>query len=374
MKPLYKILIALGTLILLGAAGYFIWWLFIAQPMPTETPASDVLPGDVTGNAPSTSTASQGSAYPVIRSLSDNAVFNYWRVGETGEIYYLTPEGRVYAVKEGPDLEISKQTISALNRVEPSRDGRRLLASFGNPLAPQWGIFDTADSVWRPLPSQITNAGWGRTSSELVATVVSGNDTNLSFVDIAKTPPTYTVLVRDFRIEDAVFSLLNQNELLIVEKPSAEYAGNAWRFNFANRAFTRAFAPAQGLTIAVSPSGAATYLFETIEEFSIGDAAFANRLTGLFTTLPSKCADYASTTYCFVPQNPPSKTVLPDDYFMRKFYSIDSLYRVDLATGAIDLIVLAGEQEYDADSVHATENALYFINRYDNLLYKLEIK
>ncbi|MDP3974944.1 MAG: hypothetical protein Q8P88_01495 [Candidatus Jorgensenbacteria bacterium] len=372
MKPLYKILLIILAVILLAASAYFVWWLFLEEPTPEVPGASSTLPGGTTSRPNSTSTTpNSGISISSPRAISDHTAFDYWLVPETGEVYYLTPEGHVYAVKEGPDLEISRQTITALNRVEPSPDGRRLLVSFGNPTAPQWVLFDTVDSVWRPLPSQITNAGWGRTSSELIASVTSGNDMNLSFVDITKTPPIYTVLVRNFRMEDVIFSTLDGGDVLITERASANFEGRVWRINPDSRVLTLALAGTKGRTVKIVKGENVSYLGST-DGFSIADRTLQNASLLFFNTLPDKCAAAASTTYCFAPRNLGTNTSIPDDYFMRKFYSVDSLYSIAHPSGALRALIF-GEGTFDASRVRAEKNAVYFLDRYTNKLYELKL-
>lgn len=373
MKPLYKILLVVLAVILLAAGAYFIWWLFLEEPLPEVPGGMSTTPGEE-GVAPtSTSTAPRTSAsFLAPRVISDRTIFDYWLVPETGEVYYLTPEGYVYAVKDGPDLEISRQTITALNRAEPSSDGRRLLVSFGNPTAPQWVLFDTADSVWRPFPSQIVNAGWGRSSSELIASVTSGNDVNLSFVDVSKTPPAYSVILRDFQMEGVLFSTLEGGDILVTERASRDFEGRVWRINPGNRTLTLALAGTKGRTVKVVRGENVSYL-GSADRFSIADGALQNASPLFFNMLPDKCAAAASTTYCFVPKNLAENTAFPDAYFMRSFYSADSLYSIAHPSGALRALVL-GEGTFDASRVRAEKNAVYFLDRYTNKLYELEIK
>lgn len=373
MKPLYKVFVGISIVILLGGGIYFIWWLFLDEAAP-PIPSSGVVPeGNVGFSTPTSTSPISNASTPLPRGISDRPIFDYWTVPETGEIYYLTPEGMVFAVKEGPDLEISRQSMTALNHAEPSSDGRRLLVSFGNPSSPQWAVFDTVDSIWRPLPREITNAGWGRTSSELVVTMTSGNDYNLSFVDISKSPFSYTIIVRDFRLTDVRFSTLSNGTILIAERPSSLFDGGVWSLNPATRALSLMLAPTKGRAIKVEPKENVSYLGAT-EGFSVADGTLQNAFRPfLYNTFPDKCAASASTTYCFVPQNATSKTKLPDDYLMRTFYSIDALYSISHETSEITPISV-GEGAFDASRVRANGSTVYFINRYDSFLYKLEIQ
>jgi hypothetical protein len=369
MKPFYKILIAFGAVIVIGGGIYLAWWLSVEEPTTgILAPAGGFPAGSGTESSP-TSTSSDVNVALTPRAISDHKVFDYWLVPETREIYYLTPEGYVYAVKEGPDLEISRQVIAALNSAEPSSDGRRLLAAFGNPAARQWALFDVADSVWRPLPREVINAGWGRTAAELIAMVTSGNDVNLSFVDITKTPPTYTVVIRDFRMEDTVLSALDSGDILIAERATARMNGRVWRLNPTAKTLTLAAVPAPGRSVKIARGENMSYLGSS-EDFSLANGTLQNPFPLFFDTLPEKCGAVASTTYCFVPQNLADNVMLPDAYAMRDFYTIDGLFMINHRSLAIAPVPLF-EGNYDADEVSVDENAIYFVDRYTKTLFSL---
>ncbi|MFH0806640.1 MAG: hypothetical protein V1885_02875 [Candidatus Brennerbacteria bacterium] len=376
MKPLYKILTVIGIAIVVGVVIYFLWWLFIAEP-PANVP-----PGN--GGAPtSTSTETNNSSSlstPTV--ISDHTAFDYWLVPETGEVYYITPEGYVYAVKDGPDLEISRQAITALNRTEPSADGRRLLVSFGNPSSPQWAIFDTVDSVWRPLAREITNAGWGRNPNELIATVRSGNDANLSFVDISKTPLIYMVVVRDFRMEDVIFVTSKTGDTFILERPSSLFENRVWKLEPSSRALNVLFTPTQDLWIVPASTARDSFLKFTSEQgTSLLDSSFGGSVAFPFYTFPDKCAVNNMKLFCFVPkEGPPEHTdAILNSYLMQKTRSEDVFVLGSIATSTRSIEDVSspwgsvGETTFDASRVRANENAVYFIDRYTDLLYRLEL-
>lgn len=382
MKPLYKILIGITALVVLVAAGYFIWWLFLEEP-GGETSQGGSLPEGTGGNVPAaTSTPRTGENARVPLAISDHAAFDYWLVPETGEVFYLTPQGFVYAAKEGPDLEISRQTITALNRAEPSSDGRRLLVSFGNPSARQWAIFDTVDSVWRPLPREVMNAGWGRSPRELVASVVSGSDTNLSFIDISKTPFAYTTLVRNFQMEDVEFSLATAGSILIAERPSSLFPTRTWLFNISDRSLNLIFAPTNGLWITrASPSQETFFKFTPDAGTSIVSdlSGRSSEILLPFFTFPDKCAMTDQAFYCFVPKEMAQRSflALPDGYFQAKLRLEDIFVTGTVATSTASVIGdvsspwgSAGAETYDASHVRTEKNTAYFIDRYTDKLYR----
>lgn len=384
MRPLYKILIGIAAFVVIIAAGYFIWWLFLEDPGDGASQGG-ALPEGTGGGATPTSTPRTGMDTRVPLAISDHAAFDYWLVPETGEVFYLTPQGFVYAVKEGPDLEVSRQTIAALNHAEPSSDGRRLLVSFGNPSSPQWAIFDTVDSVWRPLPREVMNAGWGRSPSELVASVASGSDINLSFIDVSKTPFSYATLVRNFQMEDVELSLASAGSILVTERPSSFFSTRVWLLNVSDRSLNLIFAPTNGLWVTRSSLSQTTFFKFTPDAgtsilYDLSGRGSEVRLP--FFTFPDKCAMIDRTFHCFVPKEitPRSSSALPDSYFQSKL-RLEDTFVTGAVTTSTEIGVenvsspwgSAGDKTYDAFRVRAEKNTVYFLDRYTGLLYQLEV-
>ena len=236
MKPIYKIFIVLGLLVII-AIGIFLSWEKLLSPL---NPGSDKKPPEI--NPPNNKNEE-------VNSLSDNPVFDFWITPDNGEVYYITPDGKIFAAKDGPDLEISKQTISALNFIELSPNNQFILAAFADPKMPQWGIFDLIDKVWRPLPQEIINATWNNTDETLVGIVKNQSDLNLSLIDLNKNPTAYKVLINDFGLKDIGLEVLPGDRLIISEKPSAYYPNRVWQINLKDFAFNTLISPEKGLTL-----------------------------------------------------------------------------------------------------------------------------
>ena len=96
-------------------------------------------------------------------------------------------------------------------------------------------------------------------------------------------------------------------------------------------------------------------------------------------TFISKCAwsKDNKTVYYALPGNIPASSILPNDYMDKKFFSADTFWKVNTATGEkariIDLDKIAGA--YDATNLflNADESMLFFINRTDEKLYKIDL-
>lgn len=96
-------------------------------------------------------------------------------------------------------------------------------------------------------------------------------------------------------------------------------------------------------------------------------------------TLAFKCAwsKDNKTLYYALPGSIPEGSVMPNDYQSKKFYTRDSFWKVDVATGKKDRIVELNEitQNLDATDLFLSpsEDKLFFTNRADGKLYGISI-
>ncbi len=348
----------------------------IEQPAPT-------IGGATSGEAPAPATegvsaTATGGRY-ILKKLSDVPVVAYWASKTSDEVFYLTADGYVMSAKEGPDTDVSKQAVGGVYHLENSPSGNKALVSFSAPTAPKWAIFDGADKVWRPLPSNILTAAWGATDNGIVATVrAAGGAVTLSYIDLTKTPFDSKTLVKDFRFNGVTLSTKSPEEILIMERPTALAQSRVWQLNTKTGALTLLLSPENGLTLAWGSNKDVLFRFAAPNRFSILNRALSIIQPFTYVTFPQKCDGAATEAFCFVPKDQSmfnSGNTQPDDYFMKKVFTNDDLYRFDLVTGG-DAPILNGNSA-DAPALDATDvqnrgSSVYFVNRYDNFLYAVQ--
>lgn len=362
MKPIYKILIIVFIIVLIGAGIYFVWKLF-TSPSVQQPPANN-----------QRGIPLEEKLEEVLVRISDEPIFDFWIITDTKTIFYSTPEGKIFIAKDGKDEIISNQTINALNVAVLSPKQQKILASFGDPRQPQWGIFDLIDKIWRPLPAELVNVTWGENVDTLVGFTRSQNKVNLSLVDISKNPPQINTIIPNFNFYDVRLVWQNPNRLLIVEKLAGEYNGTIWSLNIKTKEIRSVFGPEPGLTGVWFDDVQTTLIFSVPNRFRI---ITPTSTLPFFQTLPEKCGINQKTVYCFVPADIPNNIRFPDDYLMKKFYSVDGFYSLNLENGQIRKLMTSGVEPLPAmDGLRPQylDNSIYFINRFDGYLYQLKIK
>ena len=368
MRPIYKILIV-GGIVLFGALVIYLGWRAITGPsqddaagggIPSAPLGEPVSFGDVDG--------------PVITQIGDTPAFDFWVHPDTGQVYYFTFDGMVFNAKRGPDLEISTRGVAALNFVSIGPGRAKVLAAFGDPGAPDWGIFDLIDGVWRPLPADIIYAAWGIDDEHLVAIVRDAGARALVGIDLRDLTAPYTVFINDFLFEDVRFTAVSPEKILIFERPSASYAARAWELDLSTAALTLMASAQSGFTAAASDDARIVFAFTPPNTFSILNSSFQNIAPVFFSTLPRKCEVDGPLVYCFVPRDVPDDVTLPDDYLQKRFFSTDDLFLVATDTGGLTKVFasdIGGLPALDGIRPQYLDGYVYFINRYDSILYRV---
>ncbi|MDD5397175.1 MAG: hypothetical protein PHW24_03900 [Candidatus Moranbacteria bacterium] len=96
-------------------------------------------------------------------------------------------------------------------------------------------------------------------------------------------------------------------------------------------------------------------------------------------TIVSKCvwSEDDKTIYYALPGEIPTGAIMPNDYQDGKFNTSDTFWKMDITTGEKERAVEAADikGKYDSSSmiISATEDALFFVNKVDKKLYRIQL-
>ncbi len=96
-------------------------------------------------------------------------------------------------------------------------------------------------------------------------------------------------------------------------------------------------------------------------------------------TIISKCvwSKDSETVYYALPGSIPDSSIMPNDYNEGKFNSIDTFWKINLSSGEKERIIDLDKikDKYDAKELFLSpdEGILFFINRYDDKLYRITL-
>ncbi len=177
-------------------------------------------------------------------------------------------------------------------------------------------------------------------------------------------------------LEDVNVAWIKPDEIFIIEKPSILIPSSIWSYNLKNKNLDYVFQNEPGLMANWSKDGNLVLKFN-------GELSLVNNKTGQvinlpFMTLPNKCAfsnDNEEKIYCAVPKTIPSSVTLPDDYLKNKFYSQDQIISLTVNPTKMQIILDQTDdlKKLDAVDLMVINDDLYFTNRYDNKIYKIDL-
>lgn len=395
MSKTKKIIILTLIGIVCVAGLYFAWRVVFGTPIDTSSGGGEVtrLPGGDTNttsvegggdlggsdknteNAPSTD-VEVGDIVPKLEKLSNQEIVFFWVNKKTKDVFYTTPGGEIYLAKEMGDQKISPQAVGIMYTLLPNQTGEKVLASFGEKDAPQLGIFDVIDKTWKPLSSDVLTALWGGSDKKLFGIIKNGGKKDLVEINTEKTPPVYKTLLKDFVLNNVSLSIVPIDKILISEKSSSFYSPRMWEFNPKDLSLSLIAQGERGGMFGFSKDNK-NLLFSIPSKKQLGIINNSLKTTTYvdFFTIPDKCDLFASTTYCFVPEEQKDYVGFFDLYQQRKIFTTDTLMKFNLSTKEIGVLSASAAIAYKTDAVGVVffENYIYFKNRFDDILYRLDI-
>ena len=364
MKTIFKIL---GWILV---AGFIVWGVYFAYKTFFATKV--VTPSVAQGlkNNP----VVQAS---LIKLVSENAVFSYFVNSKTLAIYLVGKDGQIFkTLGVGQPTEIvNKQTLPNLNSVVASGDGTKLVATFNYPLAPVVAVYDTAANTWERLPENTFATAFDPSSQKLVYIRTTTTGGELNILDLTSKKATK---IMNLAVIDGNLTWVNKDEIILSQKPTQELTLESWLITLSKKTLT----PLSGSSQAImSLYGHSTYGLKLAYANTKKDLKlFLTTPEGIelvilpFVTLPSKCALTEKYLYCAVPSEYPTGIKLPDDYLKRKFYSLDSIIKIDIDTLYPITLFDTTSAKVDAEQLIVSGEKLYFVNRYDDKLYEVKLQ
>lgn len=363
MKRIIFIIFSILLVIIIILLVYLGWQSF------TDTPLEEVLIEGTT----SLESEGQESLLAGLTLVSEEVIKSYWINRISGDPYLINEAGQI--------IGITTQTIDGINEILPSSDGRRAIVHFGHPNRSVFTIFDADSKSWSPLPKGTVAAAWHPKNSNKIIYLNTGGLKLFDFQD----KKSSSVLRVNF--VDALLAWPTENKVLVSDRASASYEGVVWEIDIKNKTLKKVVS-GNGLIIKQSDKWQLKFTGSKNskeDRFILTDAISGKELADIdallfglrSVTLPSKCVFNKNKIYCAVPQQIPPTVVLPDDYQKRSFYSKDDIYLINIDTelGLIKtkLLFASEQQPIDAINLIVSGNKLYFINRHDQRLYKINL-
>lgn len=172
----------------------------------------------------------------------------------------------------------------------------------------------------------------------------------------------------------------NNNIITLSTKPSYTTPGYMYSINSAGQGLSKILGGINGLTTLTSPNGKIVLYSDNSLSLNIYQTDNRNSSPLSVRTLPEKCiwGKASDTLYCAVPKGTVGN-LYPDTWYQGEVSFNDQIWKIDTVTGNATLLAdpaLVGRTEIDGIKLATDEgeNYLFFVNKKDSFLWKLDLK
>lgn len=171
----------------------------------------------------------------------------------------------------------------------------------------------------------------------------------------------------------------NEKMITLSTKPSSGALGYVYTINPSSKNLTKILGDINGLSTLGSPDGKLILFSGNDVSLNIYHTDTRNSDILGIKTLPEKCVwgGVSDVIYCAVPKSIPSLQY-PDAWYQGEVSFSDALWKIDLKTGNATMLedpIINGE---DIDGIKLAldegENYLFFVNKKDSYLWKLDLR
>ncbi len=173
----------------------------------------------------------------------------------------------------------------------------------------------------------------------------------------------------------------NSKMITLTTKPSASVPGYMYAIDPDKKDFNKILGGINGLTTLTSPSGKLVLYSNNTLALNIHNTDTKSSFLVGLKTLPEKCTwgKTSEVIYCAVPKFI-NRVEYPDVWYQGEISFSDEIWKIDPKTGSStmisDPISVQGGEDMDGIklALDENENYLFFVNKKDSYLWKLELK
>lgn len=368
MKRVVKIIVFILIFASIAVGAYYLWAYY--QDRSDSTPNIPIN-GDI---LPSPSPINNGMK---LQPLGGPELSGYFL--KNGVVIGVGLDGAVVSIHGREANPLNNATFNEeILEIIPSFNGEWFLEKWGSGKNPRFSLYNTPTNTWLPFTDlDLLAMDFAPDSSRLAYLEGTNRGVNLSIMDLIKKDESSGFVrntVSSFALQDVELSWVTSDTIFISEKPSARVPGSLWQYTVSTKRLEPLMLEENGLWIKWDKSTGYGIKFSSApnKQLTVVNTKGTPITESLLLTFPDKCVTTADTLYCAVPKTSLAGKDLPDDYLKHLFYTNDAIYKVDLKKGFTDRI-FSSFTTLDAVNLKIIENRLYFINRYNNQLYQINI-
>ena len=167
--------------------------------------------------------------------------------------------------------------------------------------------------------------------------------------------------------------------ITLTTKPSSDVPGYMYAIDPNKKDFNKILGDISGLTTLTSPNGKLTLYGNSSLSLNVYNISTGEITPLIVRTLPEKCTWNKTSTivYCAVPKSI-SGALYPDAWYRGEVSFMDDVWKIDIENGNANIVLdptsILGE---GLDGIKLTqdenENYLFFVNKKDSYLWRLEL-
>lgn len=300
-------------------------------------------------------------------------------------IKYITKtDGSLYQSNlDGKDkVKIPFVSLGGLIKIIWSPDQGKFINIYSDAFGVKRFYYDLASKQTLPLNKNITWVDYSKTEEKIAYHYYDATQ-NINSIAIANADGTLAKSILNTRLKDVRLQWVTDDKIIISTAPSGLAQNILYYINPEKPKLIKVLSGIYGLTSEWSYDGSKFIFSQTNKDganltLRSADSSGVNVLNTKIATLPEKCvfSKDSLSVYCAEPTELPKNIIMPDDYYKKTFSSNDRLWKIDLETNKKDLVYQFGENiNFDLSDLILTkdEKYLYFINRTNGFLYRLEL-
>lgn len=321
----------------------------------------------------------------IIKITNDSVIGAVYNKKDDSIVYYSAEDGTTWKINLNGESkqQISKTKVLGLKNVHWSPDRRKVLTTLEKDGKNLFYQYDSETQVAVSLKEGLDTAVWDNMSSKIFYKYYDATTKQRS-LNIANPDGSGWQKLADVEFRNLKIAQIPLTSIVSYwNSPNANEETVLSKVGISSDKPMEIFSGKYGADYLWSPNGSLALISSLIEKESgkitLGTVDFTGNYIDLnIPTVVSKSvwSSDNKTIYYALASGIPENAIMPNDYLDNKFYTKDTFWKMDIVTGKKERIVEPEEINGNYDStdmfLSPVEDALFFTNRIDKKLYKIE--
>lgn len=383
-----KKIFAISTLILVLLVGAIFVYNFAFKKATPQTATPKTTDEGKTSTAPANTQSTAKQTSDAIAAVSDSSVFGATLAPDGSTIYYFTSEnGQLNQINFDGKLEkvVSTEEFQNIQQVIWNKPKNKAIVKRADGAGKsKFLMLDLAQKSVTPIKNNIDSIAWSGLGDKIIYKYYDAK-TKKRTLEVSDPDGKNWRKIADINFFGISISPVpGSSDISFWPSPDAFTASSINLINFSGENKKEILAGRFGADLLWSPDGK-TAAVSTADQKGghKTDLALMNSDGGQFRSLnfptfAKKCvwSSDSKFLFCSMPGNIPETAILPNDWQEGKIQTADTFWKIEIATGKKDRLIETDKISGSFDALNPflsqDEKTLFFVNKADGKLYKLE--